>query len=287
MDGFLVIIALVVLSIPIAVIALIVGQSRLRSRVAMLEGQVFDLRQEMRSRTADGHEPGTKLAPIAVSPPPAAATLADRWAPGAKIQPDPDIPPEFLDTNDKAEAAPAAAAPVSIAASTEAAPEPASEPAPEPEVPSGPIVMRRDRVNDLGTWLQRNCIYVVSAASLALAGVFLVQYSVQNGLLPPQARVIAAFLFGFCLIGAGEWLRRRKGDGERSDTAYIPSAFAGAGIVTLFAATIAAEQLYFMIDAPTAFGQHFATAARPWCWAGTTARSWWPLACWVLPPRPS
>ena len=52
--------------------------------------------------------------------------------------------------------------------------------------------------------MQRNWIYVVSAASLALAGVFLVQYSVQNGLLPPAARVIAAY---HLRRGAG-WRRR-------------------------------------------------------------------------------
>ena len=121
--------------------------------------------------------------------------------------------------------------------------------------------MRPDRAAAFSAWMQRNWIYVVSAASLALAGVFLVQYSVQNGLLPPAARVIAAYVFGAALVGAGEWLRRRAGDGDGSDTAYLPSVFAGAGVVTLFAASIAAQQLYGLIGANLAFALHMITAA--------------------------
>ena len=40
MDGLLVLLGLVVLAIPVAVIVLLVGQSRLKSRVAVLEGML-------------------------------------------------------------------------------------------------------------------------------------------------------------------------------------------------------------------------------------------------------
>ncbi|MDQ7072084.1 MAG: DUF2339 domain-containing protein [Rhodobacterales bacterium] len=84
-------------------------------------------------------------------------------------------------------------------------------------------------------WLKENWFYAVSALSLALAGVFLVQYGNEQGLLPPLARVWAALLFGIVLIGAGEYVRRRFGDETNVATAYLPSTFSGAGVVTLFA----------------------------------------------------
>jgi uncharacterized membrane protein len=51
----------------------------------------------------------------------------------------------------------------------------------------------------------------VSAFSLALAGMFLVQYGIEAGLLPPVVRVMLALLFGAALIVAGEAIRRRTG----------------------------------------------------------------------------
>ena len=117
-----------------------------------------------------------------------------------------------------------------------------------------PVVFRADRFAALSRWLTVNWVYAVSAASLALAGIFLVQYGVEKGLVPPLARVLLALAFGGVLVGAGEWLRRRNGDGEGVATAFLPQVFAGAGIVTLFAAVVAARQLYGLIGAEVALG---------------------------------
>ena len=231
MDGLLVLLALVVLVIPVTIVVLLVGQSRLKSRVHVLESRVADLGHALTaSRTPP--EPSDVPAPAAQPSPPPEAMLADTVQPADQVT-SPILPPE----------------PPTFA--------------PPLEMPSqdGPIVLRPDRAAAFAAWMQRNWIYVVSATSLALAGVFLVQYSVQNGFLPPAARVIAAYLFGAALIAAGEWLRRHKGDGEGSDTAYLPSVFAGAGIVTLFAAAIAAQQLYALIGPNLAFVLHMMTAA--------------------------
>ena len=142
--------------------------------------------------------------------------------------------------------------------STEA-PDRASKPAPwaKPEAPTvepaaertppAAVVFREDRLAVLASWLRENWFYAVSALSLALAGIFLVQYGVESGLLPPSARVGAALLFGAALIGAGEVIRRRYGDDEASATAYLPSVFSGAGLVTLFGGILAARQLYDLI----------------------------------------
>ena len=226
MDGFLVLLALVVLAIPIAVVVLLIGQSRLKSRVDALEQRVASLAESPVSRMeAPGFAPPDEVA---------------------------FVPAAFDDFQAVATVAPEAE-PVAAMASADLLPL-----APQPD---GPIVMTAARASAIGGWMQRNWIYVISAASLALAGMFLLQYSVQNGLLPPAARVIAAYLMGAALIGAGEWLRRRKGDDEASDTAYLPSVFAGAGLVTLFAATVAARQLYGLIGPNPAFGLLMVTAA--------------------------
>ncbi|GAA6158762.1 DUF2339 domain-containing protein [Ruegeria sp. HU-ET01832] len=126
-------------------------------------------------------------------------------------------------------------------------PQPAAE-----QTPPAAVVFREDRFTALSNWLRENWFYVVSALSLALAGIFLVQYGVENGLLPPSARVIAALSFGVVLIVAGEVIRRRFGDDEASATAYLPSVFSGAGLVTLFGGILAARQLYDLIGPESA-----------------------------------
>jgi uncharacterized membrane protein len=133
--------------------------------------------------------------------------------------------------------------------------------APEPADQNRPLVVRPDRFAALARWLRDNWVYATSAASLALAGVFFVQYGVERGLLPPAARVMAALAFGAALIAAGEWLRRKHGDEGATSTVHLPSVFSGAGIVTLFAAVLAARQLYDLIGPQTAFAGHLATAA--------------------------
>jgi uncharacterized membrane protein len=124
-------------------------------------------------------------------------------------------------------------------------------PKPEPEAPliSPPktVVLNGKNFGLLVGWIMQNWFYAVSAVSLALAGIFLVLYGVEQGLLPPAVRVMAAFVFGGTLVGAGEYIRRRYGDEEDSATAYLPSTFSGAGIVTLFATVLSARLLYGFI----------------------------------------
>ncbi|SIN81523.1 DUF2339 domain-containing protein [Vannielia litorea] len=92
-------------------------------------------------------------------------------------------------------------------------------------------------------WLQANWFYAVSALSLALAGLFLVQYGIEQGYLTPTMRVAAALALGAALIGGGEWIRRRQTDA----TAYLPDTFSAAGIVSLYGGVLAARALYGLI----------------------------------------
>ncbi|WP_289043151.1 DUF2339 domain-containing protein [uncultured Aliiroseovarius sp.] len=113
--------------------------------------------------------------------------------------------------------------------------------------PPKAVVLTRQKFTALVSWLMQNWFYAVSAVSLGLAGIFLVIYGMEQGLFPPSVRVMASFAFGVALILAGEYIRRRFGDGEDSTTAYLPSTFSGAGIVTLFGAVLAARLLYGFI----------------------------------------
>ena len=184
---------------------------------------------------------------------------------------------------------------------------PAPRPAPlaDPADQNRPLVVSADRFKTAAEWLARNWVYVVSAASLALAAIFLLQYGVEHGLLPPAARVAAAIVLGLALVAGGEWLRRRHGDGTARSTAYLPSTFSGAGIVALFAAVIAARQLYGLIGPEVAFaglllvaagglllgwfyGPWLAAvgllgaAAAPFLVAGGSEVTWWLFAYFAL-----
>ena len=86
----------------------------------------------------------------------------------------------------------------------------------------------------------------VGAVTLALAAVFLVRYSIEEGYLSPEVRVILAALFGFALIGAAERIRSRD---DR-----VAQALAAAGVASLYGALFSAVALYGMISKAAAGG---------------------------------
>lgn len=130
----------------------------------------------------------------------------------------------------------------------------ATAPAPPPTPKKEAVVFNSKNFDALFSWLGKNWFYAVSAVSLALAGIFMVQYSIEQGLLPPKVRIAAALGMGAALIGLGEFIRRRFGDGEESSTAHLPSTFSSAGIVTMFGAVLAARSLYGLIGPEVALG---------------------------------
>lgn len=213
MESLLILLGLVVLAIPVAVVYLLVAHSGLRGRIARLE---TDIARLMAEQNAASQGDVTPAAPKATPDP-------ERSQPG---------PPE------PARPLPAAARVIEQRKADGAG----------TEAPKGPTLFARTM-----QWVARNWFYVVSAVSLALAGLFLVQYGVENGVLPPAARVLAALGFGAVLIAAGEVIRRRFGDGAEQATAYLPSVFSGAGLVSLFGGVVAARLLYDLVGVETAF----------------------------------
>lgn len=83
--------------------------------------------------------------------------------------------------------------------------------------------------------------------TLVVAGVLIVKYSIDAGLLSPMVRVIAGLIFGTALIAGGEAARGRLRD------VRISQSLAGAGCATLYAAILVAANLYHLIDPMTAF----------------------------------
>lgn len=118
------------------------------------------------------------------------------------------------------------------------------------------FVFHRELTASFVTWIRDNWVLAVAIASLAFAGLFMVQYGVEHGILSPPWRIAGALAFGAALMIAGEYLRRRFGDADdrarNYATEYLPSALAGAGLVVLFAAILSARVLYELIAPGTA-----------------------------------
>lgn len=235
-----------VLGFPALLIWLTLGQLRLGRKAAALEVAVMSLERALRDRPAvlqpladpAGHQPSAPPAPSPLAMPTEGA---------------PAIPPDESVVRGPWRATPESAAPeTAVPGSAAPAPPPAAD---------RPVVFRADRLTALLDWLRVNWFYAVSAASLALAGIFLVQYGIERGLVPPGLRVLAALAFGAALIGAGEWIRHRWGDTPDSSTAYLPSVLSGAGVVTLFAAVLAARQLYGLVGPAPALAGLVAVSA--------------------------
>ncbi|HEX4369511.1 MAG TPA: DUF2339 domain-containing protein [Rhodopila sp.] len=99
----------------------------------------------------------------------------------------------------------------------------------------------------LGVW--------VGSAALLLAGVFLVRYAVEQALLGPAARCVAAALLGLVLLATAEWLHRREGPPlvGRFRVDQAPSALAAGGTAIMFGAAYGAGPLYGLLPSVVAF----------------------------------
>lgn len=291
MEALFVLLGLAILAVPVAVIVLIVmvsGQRRdlraLRERVATLEtGQtlhptrpatqaavsadmrVADATPSASLDTARSASTGpTTHGPAPSSPVPAApgsdallpdlsqeAALAARTGAGTAALDD-QTPEGSATPWDRPKAQGREAGGSDAAGSGTSGPDAITAKPTAPAKP-GPIAT-------LFNWVRDNWFYVVAAVSLALAGIFLVEYGVETGLLTPPARVAAALLFGVALIVAGETIRRRSGDGPHSASAHVPSTLSGAGLVSMMGAVLAARLLYDLIGPTPALAALFVIA---------------------------
>lgn len=232
--------------IPLAALVLVI-LAWYRSREALrrldrAEAQLHALRQEV--QRLQGQAPAAP-APSAPAPavPPAATTPV---APPAPVQPRPKPAPLPTASDLWREALPMPAPAV-------APPAPAAPPVPS----ATPSVPAREQ-GGLERWLGVRGAAVLGGIALAIAGFLFVQYSIENGLLGPRARLILGAVLGLSAWVGSELLLRRG---------YVLLAnaiFAGAS-VALFAVAWAADVLYGLIPLPASFGAMCAvTAISAW-----------------------
>ncbi len=225
MQGLLILLGLALLALPFVVLGLLVSTSRLRRRVESLESQVLRLLTSERLReSVEAPRPSPVPGSVAAEEP--ADEPAFAGPPRRSRRDIPDAPPPL--------------------------PEPAAASVLPPPLP--PVTPeRRDWTGPLLAWLQANWVYVASAVSLGFAGIALVQYGAEHGLLTPPMRILLALALGAALVVAGEVIRRRWGDQGPTSTAVLPSTLSAAGITVLYAAILAARGLYGLIGPEVTF----------------------------------
>jgi uncharacterized membrane protein len=215
--------ALGVLSIPVLWVVVLTrcdNGAELRPRLAALEARVAALQRALdNAGLAEASPPAT----------PAPATQA-------------------------ASPAPRPASPPFAAAEQPAAPRTAAPPA-KPAAAARPPAKRptRESIEEL---IMRRWVVWLGGLALALGGVFLVKYSIEQGFFGPTARVIAGVVLGLVLLGASEAARRRPLAAAAlgpARTDYVPPALAAAAVAVLFASIYAGYALYDLIPPALAF----------------------------------
>ncbi len=223
----------------LALVALIVAM-RQRGRIEDLQQQIDRLRLQMRQQPPTATPP---ISPLLKPKAPPEAHVVTTWA-STPVAQSPPPPPEVegeveVEAEVPAEEEPAelvlepAAPPVEPAPTIEPTIEPTPEPTPEPA--------RAGFEEKLG---MRMFVWIGGIA-LLLAGIFLVQYTAQRGLLSEKVRVILATLFGFALLVTSEPMRKRS--------FRIAQALSGAGVAVLYGCIVAAVNLHHLIGMPLGF----------------------------------
>jgi uncharacterized membrane protein len=129
--------------------------------------------------------------------------------------------------------------------------EPAAAEQETPPAPLQPLATTATLEERLGT---RWAVWVGGLA-LALGGVLLVRYSIEQGIFSPGVRVALGVVFALLLLVAGEWFRRseRASPVETIPAAHIPGILTAAGTISAFGTVYAAHAFYQFISPALAF----------------------------------
>ncbi len=95
----------------------------------------------------------------------------------------------------------------------------------------------------------------VGGVALALGGIFLVRYTIQQGLIGPGVRIFLGALLALALVAVGEWTRRTEKLSVLAGvpSAHIPSTLTAAGTTVAYATVYAAYELYGFLPPAAAF----------------------------------
>jgi uncharacterized membrane protein len=125
----------------------------------------------------------------------------------------------------------------------------------EPPPPPPPLPSTEENLADLEKRFGTQWVVWVGGIALALGGIFLVRYSIEQGYFGPAARVTIGAVLALALIGVGERTRRQE---LRSGmpglaSAHIPSILTAAGTTVAYATVYGAYALYGFMSAAAAF----------------------------------
>jgi uncharacterized membrane protein len=226
LDLLITIVVAVVLIFPILAIVALVKSSGLRGAVSRLEQRVAMLERNLArvgvpQAAALPQQPAAQPGPAAPAPVPAEPQPAE-----AAVEP-PPLPPRPQP------------APTSVPAS--------GQTVASPPLPPQPIGFEERFGTRWVVW--------VGGVALALGGIFLVRYSIQQGLIGPAVRVALGALLALILVAVGEWARRteRLAGLPAPPTAHIPSILTAAGTTVAYATVYAAYALYGFLPPAVAF----------------------------------
>jgi uncharacterized membrane protein len=232
MDDFFFALLLVALATPLIAFAALVVAIRQARAIRRLETRLRGL-ELLRAQ-----EPPTRAVAAPAPRPPAAAA-----PPAAPLIATPEpTPAPAIET-------PAGTAPQSIAPPP---PLPSSVP-PVPPIATAP--RGSPRAAGFEERFGTRWVVWVGGIALALGGIFLVRYTIQQGLIGPSVRVALGALLAVALVAAGDWLRRtaRLAGMPGLPSADIPSILTAAGTVVAYATVYAAYALYHFLPPGAAF----------------------------------
>ena len=138
------------------------------------------------------------------------------------------------------------------AATVESDVPPAEPPAATPQPQQPP---RRRNLADLEQRFGTQWVVWVGGLALALGGIFLIRYSIEQGYFGPGLRVAMGAFLALLLVGAGEFLRRvdlRTAAAENA-VAHIPGILTAAGTTVAYATVYGAYALYEFLPPALAF----------------------------------
>jgi uncharacterized membrane protein len=231
MDLFFVVLVLLLLAFPVIAIVALVKSVGLGQQLWRIEARLAAIERG----GAAAERPASTAPPIAPTAEAIAPTAHPTAAPLAVPASSPIAP---------VPTAPSEPEPA-IAASAPAAPPP---PPPAPAAIAAPSMSFEERLGtQWAVW--------VGGIALALGGIFLVRYSIEQGLLGPRVRVALGALLAAALIAAGEWARRseRLAGISGLPSAHIPSILTAAGTTVAYADVYACHALYGFLAPGTAF----------------------------------
>jgi uncharacterized membrane protein len=218
METFFVLLGLLVLAFPIIAIVALVKSIGLGERLRGLEARMAMLDRRLAQQ------------PPAAAPPEAPTTQ----------EPTPSVPAE-----------PATEPSIAAMPPAEPAPPPPTSVPPSATVPAATAAPTMSLEERLGTqWA-----VWVGGIAVALGGIFLVRYSIEQGWIGPAVRIALGALLALVLIAAGEWTRRTELLTGISGlpTAHIPGILTAAGTTVAYADVYAAYALYEFLSPGAAF----------------------------------